>query len=523
MVRSEVAAGVVVETPDGVTARIEPARPPAGRPTLGVAPNAVPETVEGALKAALVAARFEVVATVAFDHGPPAGLALRAAKPSPRVEVAVAPGQGAVVLVESEGGVFAWSLAAAGRSPAPALGLAPRVLSFDLGPAAAPPPGLGAAPRAPGLSWLIGKVIAPIRAYVLRFVATGVIDRAVDRIEGDMLTGLVSLAEDPPSRWTPGAGPLPPLPRDRPARLLLMVHGTFSDTAGSFGHLTLTPAGRRFLQRARAHYDAVLGFDHKTLAEDTEVNARAFARALDALGLPPGSRIDAVAYSRGGLVYRGLAETILARERPDLVLRKAVFVGCTNGGTHLADPAHWAAMVDLYTNAAMAAARVAALLGAPALSPLLGVTLRTLGRFVQTFSEVAITDLHVPGLAAMRPDGAVVDGLNGARDHLDRLARYYAVTSNFVARFDPAKGITRELAQALLDRVSNRLFGGANDLVVDTASMTTFGERASRLAADGVFAFGDGEDIYHTVYFSAAALAERLLDWLDLEDGGDAG
>ena len=517
MAQSEVAPGVVVETPTGVTARVESA-PLAAAQRRSQRAGAGAETVQDALVAALAAAKFDIAATVAFDHGPPGRPLTRAPGEAHRVQVRVAPGQSAVVLVEGRGGVFNWSLAD-GQSARAVRG-APRVLSFDLDAEAGGTGGQrGAARRGWPIDWLVDKVTEPIRAYVLKFVVTGVIDFAVDRIEGDMVGGLVSLAADDPAAWKPGATPLPVLPQTRHANILLMVHGTFSDTSGSFGQLTLSAAGKRFLAKARAKYDAVLGFDHKTLAEDTRVNARAFAKALDSLGAPAGSRVDAVAYSRGGLVYRGLAETILAQERPDLTQRKTVFVACTNAGTNLARPANWAAMIDLYTNAAMAAAQVAALLaGGAALSPLIATTIRTLGRFVQTFSEVAITDLRVPGLAAMEPGGAVVESLNGARDNLERLATYYAVTSNFVAHIDANKAITGELKEALLDGVTNRLFGDANDLVVDTRSMTNFGLRQSRLADDRVYAFGDTEDVYHTIYFGTEVLAERLLDWLDLEE-----
>ncbi len=92
--------------------------------------------------------------------------------------------------------------------------------------------------------------------------------------------------------------------------------------------------------------------------------------ALDRLGIPQGSSVDAVAHSRGGLVYRMLAEKVLANRRPDIKLGKAIFVGCTNGGTHLAEPENWAAMVDLYTNAIMAGARaIVGLAGGAMVSP----------------------------------------------------------------------------------------------------------------------------------------------------------
>ena len=146
------------------------------------------------------------------------------------------------------------------------------------------------------------------------------------------------------------------MPERKPAKVLLFIHGTFSSTAGSFGPLTATRQGLAFLEAARNRYDALIGFDHRTLAETTEGNAKAILQALGRPGLPEGSTINSIAYSRGGLVYRTLAEQLLAA-RPDIKLGQAIFVACTNAGTHLAEPENWIAMIDLYTNVIMAGAR----------------------------------------------------------------------------------------------------------------------------------------------------------------------
>ena len=63
------------------------------------------------------------------------------------------------------------------------------------------------------------------------------------------------------------------LPTDRPVRLLLFVHGTFSSTVGAFGALGIDQNGQGFLRTAISSYDAVIGFDHKTLSLDPRENA----------------------------------------------------------------------------------------------------------------------------------------------------------------------------------------------------------------------------------------------------------
>ena len=62
--------------------------------------------------------------------------------------------------------------------------------------------------------------------------------------------GLVAISSADPEGWRllGDDEPLPAaLPADRPARVLLFVHGTFSSTLGSFGALGAIAAGRDFL------------------------------------------------------------------------------------------------------------------------------------------------------------------------------------------------------------------------------------------------------------------------------------
>ncbi len=88
------------------------------------------------------------------------------------------------------------------------------------------------------------------------------------------------------------------------------------------------------------------------------------------------------------------------------------------------------------------------------------------------------------------------------------------MTSNFVPEFEPEKGISKELAQALLDKITNRLFQTDNDLVVHTGSMTDLGTRQPRLPPASIRALGDGEDVYHIVYFASNDVANQLRAWL---------
>ena len=160
--------------------------------------------------------------------------------------------------------------------------------------------------------------------------------------------------------------------------------------------------------------------------------------------------------------------------------------------------------------------RSPASLGQARSSPVVSIGIKTIGRFVQMLSEVAITGNRVPGLAAMQPGSPfLVKMLNEAKGGGDRLASYYGIASNFVATVELKNGITRELGQFLLDRVTNRLFKIDNDLVVDTSSMTECGTRNSRFQY--TFQFPNTDAVYHTIYFADALVPILLRDFLELK------
>lgn len=251
----------------------------------------------------------------------------------------------------------------------------------------------------------LGKVIA----YVFRFVARPVLGSAVRLLERNVSEGLVHVTQPDPMSWATLANDAPlTLPTGRPARVLLLVHGTFSSTVGSFGALAVNDTGRALLQAMLAHYDFVLGWDHRTLSALPTDNAVDIATRLERIGFAEPPEVDAIAFSRGGLVLRSLIEHVLPTSPKLLRVRRAVFVACTNGGTELARPANWHRFVDRYMNLAAAGARAMALVpGFNAAGTMLSSAIRGLGVFVKVIATSAINDGAVPGIAAMDPDGAL--------------------------------------------------------------------------------------------------------------------
>ena len=105
---------------------------------------------------------------------------------------------------------------------------------------------------------------------------------------------------------------------------------------------------------ARSAYDAVIGFDHRTLSVDPRAERQGPARAAQhaparrrarhrhhhAQPRRPDRPASFVESRAPGLGLAGTASTAI------------IFVASTNGGTHLADPERWHDLVDLYTNLA---------------------------------------------------------------------------------------------------------------------------------------------------------------------------
>ena len=124
-----------------------------------------------------------------------------------------------------------------------------------------------------------------------------------------------------------------------------------------------------------------------------ELLQRATTRPID---------IDAVSYSRGGLVVRSLIETLLPHSDLDARFGRAIFVGATNEGTALAEPDNWADFIDVHTNLVLAAVRAVALVpSATPIAALVEGAVQGLRAAVKYLVDHTIEDGAIPGLAAM--------------------------------------------------------------------------------------------------------------------------
>jgi hypothetical protein len=267
---------------------------------------------------------------------------------------------------------------------------------------------------------------------------------------------------------------------------LLMIHGTFSQTHTGFGELSPQVVG----DLNRLYDGRVLAFDHPTLTEDPRQNvAWLLAQVPRGLHLD----VDIVCHSRGGLVSRVLAERQreLAGGHEVVAVDKVVFVASPNAGTILANPDYMSHLVDSYTNI---------LNFTP--GPLLVESLEAVITVVKHLAVGAVAGL--PGLAAMRPGGPFLSWLNVPAGNGS--GRYYAITGDYAA---PSAGLRRHAA----DRVMDKIFAEANDLVVPTAGVHG-ANGSSRFPVAKVYQFTGVEGVDHGGYFANKVARDKLLDWL---------
>jgi hypothetical protein len=511
--------GLVVELPAGfaATPEVRQARRRGGRLPTGAIPITTATPTDPL--PALLAQGFELV-------GQPQEIAVGGSAATRRAGTArftatVAADEDAVVLLEQDG-LYSWRFPAGRSEPAAPTGgtrspLAARTMTreitFEIGLVPSDR-GERATTRGP----LGSFVFSQVRAVVLKFVARKVTGKVIRHLEAHITPRLVRLSRPDPRSWSPFV-PDTSLPTKRPARILLLVHGTFSSTAGGFGGLAGNDAGRALLRQALTQYDLVLGYDHLTLSVDPSENAAELLSMLRAVNWPLPPVIDVITHSRGALVTRSLVEEALPQSAWNGKVDKIVFVGGTNAGTQLAEPGNWARLLDVYTNLAAAAAK---LVPEQLIATILAEAIKGLGALAKYLVAYSVDDGGAPGLSAMEPDGDFVTKLNRAQPGQPRAGTtpWYVITSNFEPkrRGPDAPSLPKRLVDALADGLVDQLMREPNDLVVNTASMAAIDTPAGTASGfvHGRFDFAVEAGVFHTAYFQQPETARQLATWLEL-------
>lgn len=372
--------------------------------------------------------------------------------------------------------------------------------------------------RGPVTNFIKGK----ITGIILKFVARKSIGALTRRLERGVRQGLVVVnSNDDATLWKHHANlPIETLSGKRGRRrILLLVHGTFSSTLGSFGALSTHAEGQAMLQGALEHYDLVVGHDHHTLSDTPENNAEAILDSLLPL-IADGQtlEIDAISFSRGGLVFRYLSEVLIPDAGVPIVCGKAIFVACTNAGTELANDENWTRLVDCYTNMIAGATRLIGLAPGAALpSLILRQGIKAIGSMVSYIAQDGISNNAVPGVAAMEPMGDFVTAMNRLPTHrtLPAVQASYVIASNFEPDGSDAFGLAKTLGLKVADGFVDELMGLDNDLVVNNTSMFVIDPMPAATMTASRQLEANGR-IFHTVYFHQPMVASTCSDWLGI-------
>lgn len=365
------------------------------------------------------------------------------------------------------------------------------------------------------------KVAAGVLGFVFKFVRAKVSKKLIDHLEKGVTPGLVHVNGPVSAEW-PRLGPKGKLPQGAPRstdgvpRVLLLIHGTFSSTIGSYGGLSFSNEGQALLRGFAQKYDHVIGWDHRTLSEEPRPNAEQVVEGLDRLFGPGGAIVDVVGYSRGGLVTRSLLEQVVPGTKWEGRFRNVVFVGCTLNGTKLAQEKNWKAFVDIYTNITVAACRGVSIALPPA--AVAAVWVETISRglsvFVRFLASALLDKGGIPGLTAMDPDKGIVKAFNARAIAGPLSASYRAITNDYEPGLAGPDGTVLPASFKL--RAANLIMDAQmkepNDLVVNTSSMNYVG--LANLPAAQVRALAKNGRTIHTTYFRDPDVIAQLSDWL---------
>ncbi|HZS07136.1 MAG TPA: hypothetical protein VFD58_20030 [Blastocatellia bacterium] len=301
-------------------------------------------------------------------------------------------------------------------------------------------------------------------------------------------------------RWDQNAGQLKPETKPTASgRILIIIHGTFSNATHLFDQLKATTDGKALLAWAAGRYDQILAFDHPTVSISPVLNSLDLAR----LFADSAADVDVICHSRGGLVTRWWLETFDHANGK----RRAVLVGSPLRGTSLAAPDKLRAGLNLLTNVGrvLETASGAAAPIIPFMSVVMGL-LKVCTSITGAVGNTPLIDAAVamiPGLAAqsMTDNNPELNRLNTIRG--TRRPDYFVVRSDFEPKSPGWKfweyfvGGGKRLTDTALDLL---VFKEANDLVVDTSSMTGIAKDKD-LARSRILDFGTSNVVHHTNYF----------------------
>jgi pimeloyl-ACP methyl ester carboxylesterase len=310
----------------------------------------------------------------------------------------------------------------------------------------------------------------------------------------------------------------------RPA--LILIHGTFSSTEGSFGGLWENASpGWSKLQN---HFEqSIYALEHQTLAQTPLGNA------IDLLNrCTNGQVLELLTHSRGGLVAELLAQelpsdsahaeiidqleraiagadddeialyrrllveyrTLIAlKKQKQIRIKRITRVACPARGTTLLSPKRLRNWLSLFRHS-LSLAQVAA--------PAQVQGIKAISEILEAVVLDCIKPHEIPGLAAMDPSGVLIR-------HLINHPELHSSSELAVIASDTrVEGSLKVAADLALDFY----FGRSNDWVVDCDSMIGGAKRASTMQ------FRQSSSVMHTQYFRDPRFAPAIIDSLLIKD-----
>jgi tetratricopeptide (TPR) repeat protein len=344
-------------------------------------------------------------------------------------------------------------------------------------------------------------VAAAVTKHVDEQVTPGVYRLQADALEGLKASGAKPLANVPPA--------------DDGGPLLVLVHGTFVDTASTFKKLwdQHADAVRTLFG---AYRDRVYALDHPTMGVSPIANALTLASAL-----PNGARLHLVTHSRGGLVAEALARACSGKpltaadeaffagdgyaqhladlrklvklaQSKGLRVERVVRIACPARGTTLASK-----RFDAYLSVLKWGLELA---GIPVAPQLVG--------FLHEVARRRADPAELPGIEAMMPESPFIQWLNNSADE--------TIPGELRVIAGDLQGDS--ISSWVKTLLSDAFYWTDNDLVVQTRSMYGGAPRAPvAAAANGAgasFVLDRGGQVTHFNYFANERTVHALVEAL---------
>jgi pimeloyl-ACP methyl ester carboxylesterase/tetratricopeptide (TPR) repeat protein len=335
----------------------------------------------------------------------------------------------------------------------------------------------------------------------------GLANTLVEKIDNQVVPGVYALAADTLSRLksAPRLTAMEPTLGGKP--VLVLLHGTFSSTQGTFGKLWSEHPLK--VDALFKHYEnRVYGLEHPTLGVSPIANALALAQVL-----PVGARIHLLSHSRGGLVGEVLAR-VCGDPRLDINRMESIF----QGNDYQTQRKELHALVEEQRKKNLQVERFVrvacpargTLLASNRLDAFLSVfkwTLELAGvpvlpALVDFLAEVAqrrTKPQEIPGLAAQIPNSPLVRWLHDIEGPI--LGELRVVAGDLQGD---------SVGTWLKTLMADAYFWTDNDLVVQTSSM--YGG-APRRRTSG-FLLERGGEASHFNYFSSPRTTEAIVNGL---------